>query len=116
MRISELKEKISSPMDKRTAFIVIAKSANINYPELRDNNELQNLIKQRDPILFERFTAYWSDYINLFYFIKNLLEHTKHDELNANEMERLEIHKNQKEKSFSLLVEELDKRKAKVIL
>jgi hypothetical protein len=77
MKISDLKEKVNNLLDKRSVLIVAAQAIHIPFPELRDNNELKQLIKEKNLHVYELLSNFWTNYMNYYYCAKNIIENGK---------------------------------------
>jgi len=111
MKISELKEKVNNMLDKRSVVVVAAKTLHIPFPELMDNNELLQLIKDKNASLHQLLVGFWTHYMNYYYCAKNIIENGKNNELSNYELDKLNQHLLAKEESRSQLIEELKKIK-----
>jgi hypothetical protein len=111
MKISDLKEKVNNLLDKRSVLIVAAQAIHIHFPELRDNNELKQLIKEKNLHVYELLSNFWTHYMNYYYCAKNIIENGKSIELTSLEREKLNQYSIIKEESKDKLIEELKKIK-----
>lgn len=111
MKISDLKEKVNNILDKRSVLIVAAQAIHIPFPELRDNNELKQLIKDKNPHVHELLSNFWTHYMNYYYCAKNIIENGKSNEVSMNERDKLNQYSFIKEESKEKLIEELKKIK-----
>jgi hypothetical protein len=97
---------------QRKAALKTAKLLKVEYCELMDYLELQNIIKEKDAELYKMLMDFSAAYWNYYYYCANAINgNANGNKIDAKEVEVLKDHIKQKDEFRATLIIEIKKRK-----